>query len=60
MLTQASPASQTSLTGLTDHVSSEVKLTALTLQASDQSPHQGRVEGPGDQDLALPRRHQFI
>ena len=57
--TLASPSSQTSLTGLTDDVSSEVKLTALTLQSSDQSPHQGGAESPGYQDLALSASHHF-
>ena len=49
----ASPSSQSSLTGLTDDMSHEVKLTALTLQSLDQSPDQRRAESPGDQDLAL-------
>ena len=35
----ALPSSQTSLTGLTDDVSHEVKLTALALQSLEQSPH---------------------
>ena len=56
----ASPSSQTSITRLTDDVSSEVKLTALALQSSDQSPHQGRPESPGHQDLTLSRRHHVI
>ena len=54
----ALPSSQSSLTGLTDDMSDEVKLTALTLQSSDQSPDQRRAESPGDQDLAL--CHYFI
>ena len=56
--TLASPSSQSSLTGLTNDVSHEVKLTALTLQASDQSPDQRRTQSPGYQDLAL--LHYFI